>query len=206
MGVDAGAAVRATTVQLHVNRLKAIYAAAELDRLVASSPVVRISLPRAERQRIVPLTVAQVRTSPRGAGRNRAMVLTQAGLGLRISELLALRAVDVDFLRRTVRIEHQLAESTGERVEPKTPRSRRTVPLPQSCRGAGRAHALVAAGRGRSRLRHNGRVYAAPMYGTRVFKAAVLRLAEQDPTFPADTSTHDLRHHYASVLWRAARA
>ena len=46
---------------------------------------------------------------------------------------------------------------------------------------------------------HGGRVYAHPMYGTRLFKAAVLRLAARDG-FPADTSTHDLRHHYASVL------
>ena len=39
------------------------------------------------------------------------------------------------------------------------------------------------------------------MYGTRIFKAAVLRLAAADGSaFPADTSTHDLRHHYASVL------
>jgi integrase len=37
------------------------------------------------------------------------------------------------------------------------------------------------------------------MYGTRIFKAAVLRLAAAGD-FPGDTSTHDLRHHYASVL------
>ena len=36
------------------------------------------------------------------------MIIIQAGLGLRIAELLALRLEDVDFLRRTVRVEWQL--------------------------------------------------------------------------------------------------
>jgi integrase len=38
------------------------------------------------------------------------MVITQAGLGLRIAELLALRVQDVDFLRRTVKVESQLTQ------------------------------------------------------------------------------------------------
>ncbi|WP_448622154.1 tyrosine-type recombinase/integrase [Geodermatophilus sp. URMC 65] len=60
------------------------------------------------------------------------MVLAQAGLGLRIGELLALRVQDVDFLRRTVRIEWQFTQgSKGERSEPKTPRSKRRIPLPR---------------------------------------------------------------------------
>jgi integrase len=77
----------------------------------------------------VPLSVEQVVALARAMPeRYRAMVLTQAGLGLRIGELLALRVQDVDFLRRTVRIEWQFTQgSKGERSEPKTPRSRRTI-------------------------------------------------------------------------------
>jgi integrase len=54
----------------------------------------------------VPLSIEQVATLA-GAmpERYRTMVLTQAALGLRIGELLALRVEDVDFLRRTVRTE-----------------------------------------------------------------------------------------------------
>src|SRR4029079_15082475 len=44
-----------------LGRLRSVFAAAVLDRLVASSPVVRVQLPRAERPRVVPLTVEQVR-------------------------------------------------------------------------------------------------------------------------------------------------
>jgi integrase len=58
------------------------------------------------------------------------MVITQAGLGLRIAELLALRVQDVDFLRRTARIEWQLWPDGKRRVPPKTPRSRRMLAVP----------------------------------------------------------------------------
>ena len=58
------------------------------------------------------------------------MIIIQAGLRLRVAELLALRLEDVDFLRRTVRVEWQLTQDGKHRVSPKTPRSRRTVPFP----------------------------------------------------------------------------
>jgi len=58
------------------------------------------------------------------------MVITQAGLGLRTAELLALRVQEVDFLRRIVRIEWQLSRDGKRRVPPKTPRSRRMLALP----------------------------------------------------------------------------
>ena len=81
--------------------------------------------------RIVPLTVDQVRALADAISpRCKAMVITQAGLGLRIGELLALRLEDIDFLRRTVRVEWQTAVDGKHRVPPKTPRSRRTLPLP----------------------------------------------------------------------------
>ena len=178
------------TVRGHVGRLKAVYAAAVLDRLVASSPVVRVALPRAESARVVPLTVAQVRALAGGVPpRCRAMVLVQAGLGLRLGELLALRASNVDFLRRTVRVEHQLEERTRERVEPKTPRSRRTVPLPDVAAEALAEHMRQwpPLADGSLFYGHNRRVYARTVYMTKVFKAAVLRLAAVDPTLPSAT-------------------
>ncbi len=77
-----------------MSTLRSIYTSAVLDRLVASSPVVRVQLPRSERARVVPLTVDQVRALAEAMpARTRAMVLTQAGLGLRVGELLALRVV-----------------------------------------------------------------------------------------------------------------
>jgi integrase len=81
-----------TTLRQAVGLLRSVYGAAVLDRLVASSPVVRIQPPRHEREPVVSLSVEQVAALARAMPeRYRAMVLTQAGLGLRIGELLAPR-------------------------------------------------------------------------------------------------------------------
>jgi integrase len=81
---------------------------------------------------VVPLSVGQVAALAEAMPqRNRAMVMAQAGLGLRIGELLGLRVQDVDFLRRSVRVEWQIAPGAKVRSAPKTRRSTRTVPLPQ---------------------------------------------------------------------------
>jgi integrase len=80
------------------------------------------------------LTVEQVgKLATSMPKRNQAMVITQAGLGLRIGELLALRVVDVDFLHRTVRVEFQLAPGSKIRSEPKTPRSRADPAVAAGC-------------------------------------------------------------------------
>ena len=121
-----------STVRLLVGHLSAIYTAAVLDRLVAVSPVQRIKLPDATQERIVPLTVDQVEALADAVEpRCRAMIVVQAGLGLRAGELLGLRVQDVNFLGRTVRIEHQRDRLTQQLVPPEAPRSRRTIPLPQ---------------------------------------------------------------------------
>src|SRR3954447_4289284 len=120
-----------STLRALVRLLRSIYNSAVLDRLVAASPVIRVQLPRDDRERVVPLTVEQVQgLADAMPARSRAMVIAQAGLGLRIGELLALRLEDVAFLRRVARVEFQIAPRTRMRSEPKTPRSRRTVPLP----------------------------------------------------------------------------
>jgi integrase len=197
-------ALAPSTVELTVNMLKAIFAAAVLDRLVGSSPVVRLALPKADNDRIVPLTVDQVLELAQAVPvRTRAMVLAQAGLGLRLGELLALRQQDVNFLGRTARVEHQLEDRTRSRVEPKTPRSRRTIPLPQFVADALAWHMQQwpPLEDGSLFYGHNRRPYHHAFYGVRTFKAAVKKLAgEEGSTFPLSTTTHDLRHHYASVL------
>jgi integrase len=196
------------TVRLMANMLKSIFAGAVLDRLIPSSPVVRVALPRVDRSRVVPLRVEQVQALADAVpDRNRAMVIAQAGLGLRLGELLAVRQRDVDFLRRAVRVEHQLAERTRERVEPKTATSRRTVPLPALVAEELAAHiqAFPPLEDGTLFYGWNGRPYDHAVYG-KIIKRAVRRLADVDPTFPADSSTHSLRHHYASVLLAAGES
>ena len=148
-----------STLRLVVGTLRSIFNAAVRDRLVAHNPVLGLSLPAPERERIVPLTVDA------GAGAGRCNIASvqgngdhPSGLGLRIGELLALRLEDVDFLRRTVRVEWQTTVDGKRRVPPKTPRSRRTLPLPsRGCRSARRAHRRVSASRGWLTVHHAAR-------------------------------------------------
>jgi len=191
------------TVRLLVSLLRSIFTSAVQDRLVASNPVLRVSLPRSEKERIVPLTVLQVQALAAAIPeRCSAMVITQAGLGLRIGELLALRTVDVDFLRRTVRIEHQLTKDGKELVPPKTPRSRRTLPLPQVVAEALAEH-ISKFGIDTDLLftTTTGKPYRQAHYGVQIFAAAVRKAG-----LPAGTTPHDLRHHFASVLLYAGES
>ncbi|HEY3008180.1 MAG TPA: site-specific integrase [Micromonosporaceae bacterium] len=201
--VQAWAADRAkllapTTLRNLVGLLRSIYAAAVLDRLVGRSPVVRITLPAADRERIVPLTVAQVRAlADAMPARNRAMVIAQAGLGLRIGELLALRAQDIDRVAWLVRVEWQLAPQSKVRSVPKTRRSRRTVPLPQVVADAIDEHltGYPPAEDGTLFTTRFGTPYRHDYYGSMIFAKAA-----RDAGLPAGTTSHDLRHHYASLL------
>lgn len=199
-----------SSVEVARRLLAAVFNAAVEDRLVAASPVKKVALPRPAEDRVVPLSVAQVRALAAAVpDRNRAMVLTQAGCGLRLGELLAVRVVDVDFLRRTLHVEHQLERRTRARVEPKTPRSRRKIPLPTVVAEALAAHMAEWPPLADGSLFYgaNGRLYDHDMYGTRIFSAtAGLLAAEKGSTFPAGITTHDLRHHYASVLLAAGES
>ncbi|MDP9427963.1 MAG: site-specific integrase [Actinomycetota bacterium] len=192
-----------STLGALVRLLRSIYSSAVLDRLVGVSPVVRVQLPRDDRERIVPLTVAQVQAlADAMRARSQTMVIAQAGLGLRLGELLALRVEDVDFLRRTARVESQIAPRTKTRTEPKTPRSRRTIPLPQVVADALAAHIVhfPPGHDGSLFITNTGQVYGREYYGA-LFAAAVKRAG-----LPAGTTSHDLRHHYASVLLAAGES
>lgn len=186
------------TLRNLVMLVRAAFRAAVLDRVVASNPFERITLPRVDRERIVPLTIEQVGAVVDNIGdRYRAMVVAQAGLGLRIGELLALRVEDVDFLRRTVRVQDQIDRSTRERVPPKTPRSRRTIPLPDVVSRALARHISEHPPTADGLLFHTrtGLPLAHDWYANKVFAAAASKAG-----LPAGTTTHALRHHFASVL------
>ncbi len=78
------------------------------DRLIASSPCQRIALPGHTQAEVVPPTPEQVKALADAISpRYRGAIVTLAGSGLRIGELLGLRKGDVDFLRGSVRVERQ---------------------------------------------------------------------------------------------------
>ena len=85
-----------------------LFGSAVEDRLVATTPCRRITLPRASEVEVVPPTLEQVvAIADAVPGAQRALVVFLAGSGLRIGEALGLRVDDVDFLRRSVRVERQ---------------------------------------------------------------------------------------------------
>ena len=201
---DRANALSPSTTRKLVSVLRSIYNAAVLDRLVGSSPVVKLALPAGSKERIIPLTVEQVRQLAAAMPvRFRALVYVQAGLGLRVGELLALRQESVNFLGRSVRIEQQVAPKTLELIDPKTPQSRRTIPLPTMVADILGAQ-IGAYPPGPSGLlwhTRTGRPIDHDYYGGRVFPKAV-----KAAKLPPGTSSHDLRHHYASVLLAAGES
>jgi integrase len=189
------------TLRMRLSLLRSVFAAAVLDGVIAKSPVLpnsRLSLPRDDRAKFVPLTVEQVRAWADAARpRLRGMILVQAALGLRISELRGLRVQDVDFLRREVRIDEQLDATGTRRVPLKTATSRRVVPLPQVAAEVLAAHiaqfppgddGLIFTGA-------HGHGWASGGWLWRRYRESAAAAG-----LPEGTMSHDLRHHYASVL------
>lgn len=200
---DRSRVLQPSTLRVLVQLVRSVFAAAVVDRVIGVSPVQRITVPRSESPRVVPLSVDEVRRlvgamPPRG----RAMVFAQAGLGLRLGELLGLQVDDVDFLRRVVRIRHQLARDTTGLVPCKTPRSVRDVPLPTVVADVLASHlAEFPPSSGFLFQAARGRPWWQMDYTNRFFRPAVTAAG-----LPVGTTTHDLRHHYASVLLAAGES
>lgn len=107
-----------------------------------------VTPPKAERPTIRPFTVEEARrllaTVRWTVRRLEALYVLALTLGLRQGELLGLAWEDVDLDRGVLTIRHQLQWLDGRwaLTEPKTRRSRRTLPLPPLVREALRAHRL----------------------------------------------------------------
>ena len=221
---DRSAVLGPEVLRRHVSVLRSMFATAVLDGLIARNPVQpasRLSLPKSDKPKIVPLTIAQVQAWGAAAEPHvRSMILAQAGLGLRISELLALRVAEVDFLRREVSIGEQLDRFRGMRAPLKTARSRRKVPLPSVTAEVLAGHirlflpgpgGLIFSPAQHGKVRSDGRSWGAPpnrANGTwpqntanKAYHAAAVAAG-----LPEGTSSHDLRHHYVSVLLDAGES
>lgn len=146
LGQHPVASVRPTMVQGFVRELEAkglaagtvrniydvtarVFAAAADDRVIARTPCVKIRLPKGDDVEVIPPTLEEL-DAVRAAldERWRVIPLVLAGSGLRIGELLGLGLFDVDYLRRTVRVERQRLQS-GAIAPLKSKASRRTVPI-----------------------------------------------------------------------------
>jgi len=132
--LDAGMAPR-TVGQVHMVLRRALKQAV-LWRMLASNPSDAVSAPRPERKELRTLTEDEVRhflAATRGM-RDHGLWVFLVTTGLRLGEALALRWSDLDLKEGGATIRRAVQRQRGAGlvfVEPKSARSRRTVPIPR---------------------------------------------------------------------------
>jgi integrase len=178
-------------------------------QLIAVNPATLVDAPKAAQHEITPLTAAEARRLIQAAegDRMQARWLVGLALGLRQGEALGLRWEDVDLDARLLRVRRALQRRRGGGLiltEPKTQRSKRTIPLLGQLvtalddHRARQVRERAAAG---SLWRDSGCVFTTPI-GTpvdprndfREFRKLLAR-AGLPPV-----RLHDLRHTAASLL------
>jgi integrase len=145
----------ASTIQLHHRIVSNALAQAEKNQLVMRNVCRLTELPRQPRREMRTLTIKQVTAqllSVLQGDRLYAAFLTFFMTGLRRGELLGLRWQDVDLTagilqvrQILVRIYNRGTQGEGRKTrlafhEPKTEKSRRSVPIPEACLAALKSH------------------------------------------------------------------
>nr|MBA2752202.1 site-specific integrase [Actinomycetota bacterium] len=188
------------TVELNYRWVATIFKAAVGDRLLASSPCVRIGLPKRNDAEVVPLNVSEVEALVAAVpDRFRTLIVFAAGMGLRQGECFGLTVDRVDFLRRTVRIDRQLLDARDGVPEFGPPKSRsgfRTVPMPDV------VGSTLAAHLARYRPGQYGLVFTNSWINPlrRNTVGSMWHRAAAKSGLPEWATFHDLRHFYASLL------
>jgi integrase len=179
--------------------------------LVSRNVAEAVELPKDRKKEFTPLTPKQVRqflTSIKG-DRLYAAFLLELGTGLREGELFALRWQDIDFKNGVLTVRQTLTRVKGQPVfkEPKTEKSRRTVPIPQDILSELKVHRARQA---------QEKLLLGPMYqdkdlvfatvdGRPLEKRSFLRHFEDllAKSGLPHVRFHDLRHTYATLLLQA---
>lgn len=191
----------AATVRKAVFALRQCLDAAVEDRRIAFNPAQKVSLPTEKAKRPRYLTKEEVeRLVDVMPQRYQALVLVGAFAGLRWGEAMGLTRENVDPLRSRLTVVSTAIEVGGEvqfGQEPKTTRSRRTVPIARSVmsRVAEHLDQFVAP-------EPDARVFtttsAGPLYrgtfGRQVWRPAVAAAGLDGFTF------HGLRHSFVAIL------
>jgi integrase len=200
-----------TTVRLAYTTLRAVLADAVLDGLIADNAAAKTPRPRVARREARHLSASTVVKILAAAEHERyARVLTLiAGTGLRRGEALAMRWDAVSLTAGTLKVAATMNVVDGriEVSEPKSGRSRRTLPLSPAMVSLLKAQRATQA---EERLRagelwtDSGLVFT-DEFGAPVNPRAVLRAVQRsaDRAGIADMTVHTLRHS-AAVAWLEA--
>ena len=188
------------TARKAVFALRQCLGAAVEDNRIRSNPAVAVPLPSERRKPPRFLSQSEVeRLVEEMPGQYEALVLLGAYAGLRWGEAVGLTRSDVDLLRSRVNVSSTAVEVNGTVTlgnEPKTARSRRSVPVARSVMRRVEHHleryvatepdALLFAGP------TGGPLFRS--FGLRVLKPAVARAGLGSITF------HGLRHSFVAIL------
>jgi integrase len=181
--------------------VRAVFRAAQHDRIITFSPCDEIKLPMIEEGPVHPFSIEQVfGMADIVPDRYRAWILAGAGTGVRISESLAITSDRIDWIRKELTVDRQLAGSRkGEPVfAPLKDRHNlpRTIPLPEPLVTELAEHVRVF-GLGPEGLLFTNNV-SNPIW--RSCASEVWRKAADEMGIPEGEGFHQLRHHYASLL------
>jgi integrase len=169
-----------------------VFSSAVEDRVIASTPCRKIVLPRGDGAEVVPPTLEQIEAVRKALGEQwRAAVVTLAGSGLRIGELLGLEVSDVDFLRRTIRVERQRLQS-GALASVKSKASRRTVPVGQVVIDALAAHL--------AQFPSEGALFVDELGQPLTYRRWKGLLRDAATAAKVPVTSHGFRHFFASAL------
>ncbi|AYY13755.1 site-specific integrase [Actinobacteria bacterium YIM 96077] len=199
------------TVEVIYSYVSAVFKNAVVDRVIPTSPCVKINLPEKPRVKVVPLTTEQVsQIASRVERRYRALVLTGAAAGARSSELRGLTVDrlspalhmrrDINPRQTTLRIDRQLVGIDDARQPVfgpvKTPAADRIVVIGASVTRLIADH-LAEFGPG-----NGGLVFSAPG-GVPIDRSRaghIWRPAVTSMGLRPRSGWHDLRHYHASLL------
>jgi integrase len=197
----AGLDLAASSARLAVQHLGTMFESAVADGLLAVNPVRRAKRPRVELEPVVPFTNVQLDAlSAAAPGWFRVALTLGAACGLRQAEATGLTVDRVDFLRRHLTVDRQLARVTPTHGPPlfgppKTDRSFRTVPLADVAVAALAAHVKEYGTGAYELVLHNeGRPLSSPRFGE------VWRTLRSEAGLSNTARFHNTRHTYASTL------
>jgi integrase len=191
------------TVRLYFGILSSVLTSAVLDQIIASSPCMKVPLPKNSKSEILIPDVAEVMEIAREiVPYLRLPVLLAAGTGLRLGETFGITADRVDIEHRRITIDRQLLtpyRGPAALGPLKTPTSKRNVILPRKLIEP--LEVLVDA----ASLRESpGFVFMGPQ-GRPIRRGGVsenMTRAVKRAGISRTITFHSLRHHFASLLIR----
>ncbi|MCK3768550.1 site-specific integrase [Microbacterium aerolatum] len=191
----------ASTIKTRLNYVQMCFRAAKIDKIISDSPAVGVKPPR-QRKREVTLKVLsaeQVASALNAAGAFEPFVAVCVFAGLRLGEAAGLQLGDVNFLKRTIRVERQVQGSTigSTEIVPPKAGSERDVFIPDELAKVLSAHvAKEGLARADDHLFRTplGRLYNRNSAGEE------WRRIRTEAKLPADLTLHSLRHTFASNL------